>query len=173
MGSKTVLYISYDGMTDNLGQSQVIPYLSGLSKHGYDITILSFEKKLNYAENKEKIAKLLSDNAIAWNPISYTAKPPVLSTVWDIWKMHKAAKKVCISKNVQIVHCRSYISALVGLKLKEDLGIKFVFDMRGFWADERVEGKIWNLKNPAFKLIYNYFKRQEINFLKTSVNRLI
>ena len=168
MGSKTVLYISYDGMTDNLGQSQVIPYLSGLSKHGYDITILSFEKKLNYAENKGKIAKLLYDNAITWNPISYTAKPPVLSTVWDIWKMYKAAQKVCISKNVQIVHCRSYISALIGLQLNKSLGTKFIFDMRGFWADERVEGKIWNLKNPAFKVIYKYFKRQEIKFLNKS-----
>ena len=27
-----ILYISYDGMTDPLGQSQVIPYLVGLVK---------------------------------------------------------------------------------------------------------------------------------------------
>ncbi len=30
-----ILYISYDGMTDPLGQSQVLPYLKGLAKKGY------------------------------------------------------------------------------------------------------------------------------------------
>jgi len=168
MADKSVLYISYDGMTDNLGQSQVIPYLAGLSKHGYSITILSFEKKQNYAENKEKISTLLSSNSITWNPLPYTPKPPVLSTLWDIRMMYKTAKKICLEKNIKIIHCRSYISAIVGLKLKEKIGTKFIFDMRGFFADERVEGKIWNLKNPAFKLIYKYFKKQEIKFLNHS-----
>ncbi len=34
MEETKVLYLSYDGMTDPLGQSQVIPYLVGLSKRG-------------------------------------------------------------------------------------------------------------------------------------------
>jgi len=38
-----ILYVSYDGMTDSLGQSQVIPYLTEISKNGYDIHILSAE----------------------------------------------------------------------------------------------------------------------------------
>jgi len=54
-----VLYISYDGMTDPLGQSQVIPYLAGLSKRNYSFTLISCEKKENYTANKEKIAQLL------------------------------------------------------------------------------------------------------------------
>ena len=41
---KSVLYLSYDGMTDPLGQSQVIPYLSHISEN-FKITIISFEKK--------------------------------------------------------------------------------------------------------------------------------
>ena len=39
-----VLFISYDGMTDPLGGSQVIPYLRGLAAHGHSITIVSAEK---------------------------------------------------------------------------------------------------------------------------------
>jgi len=35
----TVLYLSYDGMTDPLGGSQVLPYLVGLSKLGHRITL--------------------------------------------------------------------------------------------------------------------------------------
>ena len=44
-----VLYLSYDGMTDPLGQAQVIPYLQELSsKHGHTYTLISFEKKERY-----------------------------------------------------------------------------------------------------------------------------
>ena len=49
---KKILFLSYDGMTDPLGQSQVIPYLEGLSKSGYGITILSFEKKERFKKMK-------------------------------------------------------------------------------------------------------------------------
>ena len=41
---KNILFISYDGMTDPLGQSQVIPYLQGLSKKGFQFYLLSCEK---------------------------------------------------------------------------------------------------------------------------------
>jgi glycosyltransferase involved in cell wall biosynthesis len=53
---------------------------------------------------------------------------------------------------------------MAGLQMKRQLGIKFIFDMRGFWADERVEGNIWNLSNPIFKTVYNFFKRKEQQF---------
>jgi len=38
--------------------------------------------------------------------------------------------------------------------------------MRGFWADERVDGKIWDLKNPFYNLIYKFFKHKERQFLE-------
>ena len=53
---------------------------------------------------------------------------------------------------------------LVGVFLKKKYAIKLLFDMRGFWADERVDGNIWNLKNPLFKWVYTYFKQKEIQF---------
>ncbi len=37
--------------------------------------------------------------------------------------------------------------------------------MRGFWADERVDGKLWNIKKIYFKWIYDYFKAKEKEFL--------
>jgi glycosyltransferase involved in cell wall biosynthesis len=65
-----------------------------------------------------------------------------------------------------MVHCRGYISALVGLKLKRRFGTAFLFDMRGLWADEKVDAGSWNLKNPVFKMVYNYFKKKEKQFLE-------
>ena len=39
-----VLYISYDGLLDPLGQSQVVPYVRELARRGVALTVISFEK---------------------------------------------------------------------------------------------------------------------------------
>jgi glycosyltransferase involved in cell wall biosynthesis len=165
---KNVLYISYDGMTDPLGQSQVIPYLVGLSKHGYNITILSAEKPERYSQNKEIIKGLLNESKIGWYPVMYTKKPPVISTVIDVFKLRSAVKNLIRTNKYNIVHCRSYISPLAGNIIVKRQKAKFIFDMRGFWADERVDGNIWNLKNPVFKFVYKYFKNKEKEYFQDS-----
>ena len=162
---KKVLYISYDGVTDPLGQSQVIPYLIGLSKKGYLFHLISCEKKRNFITEKENTIKILKENNISWHPIFYTKYPPVLSTIWDILKIKSKAIALHKRERFQIVHCRSYITSLVGLWMKKKYGTKFIFDMRGFWADERVDGGIWKLKHPVYKSIYRYFKKKEKEFL--------
>ena len=40
--------------------------------------------------------------------------------------------------------------------------------MRGFYPDERVDGKIWNLNNYFYHLIYSFFKKKEKQFLQSS-----
>jgi len=162
--NRSVLYLSYDGITDPLGQSQILPYLKGLSKKGYSFFLIGFEKQDAYKKQKEVIENEIKGFGIQWIPKRYHKSPPVLSTLYDIWIMKKTAKKVVSEENIKIVHCRSYITMLVGLYLKRKSKVKLLFDMRGFWADERVDGKIWNLKNPLFKWIYTYFKKKEIQF---------
>ena len=165
-----VLYVSYDGMTDNLGQSQVIPYLQGLSQRGFAIHILSCEKPSQFEKRKKHISNLLEKSEIVWHPIEYTAKPAVFSTLYDLRKLQNTASSIICNKenNIQILHCRSYISAHVGTYCKKHFNIPWIFDMRGFWADERVEGGIWSLKNPLYKMVYNYFKSVEKKFISSS-----
>jgi glycosyltransferase involved in cell wall biosynthesis len=163
---KKILYISYDGMTDSLGQSQVLPYLTGLSSYGFQFHLISFEKPNRFALHREHIQALCDAAGITWHPKRYTKKPPLFSTIWDVQRMRRLANELHAEHHFQFVHCRSYIPALVGLGMKKKLGIKFLFDMRGFWADERIDGRIWNIKNPLFNSIYSYFKRKEITFFK-------
>jgi Glycosyltransferase Family 4/Glycosyl transferases group 1 len=151
-----VLYISYDGMTDPLGQSQVIPYLIGLRKKGHDISIISCEKKNKFEKQQP----------FNWHPVPYSTLPSFLSKQLNLLRIKQKAFELCKKNTPNIVHCRSYMAALIGLQLKNKYKIKFIFDMRGFWADERIDGEIWNLKNPIHKQFYNYFKKKEIEFLK-------
>ncbi|MFZ1306995.1 MAG: hypothetical protein WAR80_14220, partial [Ferruginibacter sp.] len=101
---KKVLFISYDGMTDPLGQSQVIPYLQGLGKAGYKIFLISCEKEQVYHQHKNYIQDLLDKSNISWIPLNYTKNPPVISTLLDIAKMRRAAKKLHKAEGIDMVH---------------------------------------------------------------------
>lgn len=163
-----ILYLSYDGMTDPLGQSQVIPYLIGLSKKGYSFTLVSFEKQERFLKNREHVEQKLREYNIQWVPLHYHKKPPILSTLFDLYRLKKIACQLHQQHSFQIIHCRSYIAALVGIQMKKKFGVKFLFDMRGFWADERVEGGIWPAKHPLYKIIFRYFKKRETALLNAA-----
>jgi len=162
--NNSILYISYDGLTDQLGQSQILPYIIGLSEVGYIFTIISAEKSEIYDRERKIISKICKENNIDWRPIRYTKKPPILSTIKDIKKIQKLAFKIHKQKQFYAVHCRSYIPAIIGLKMQQKYGVKFIFDMRGFWADERIDGKIWDLNKHHYRLDYKYFKKKETQF---------
>ena len=162
---KRVLYISYDGLTDPLGQSQILPYLLHLAKESYQFTILSFEKKDRYQKEASIVQEIVSASHIEWVPLFFTAKPPVLSKIYDRYQMKKTAIALQQQNNFDLVHCRSYVAAEIGLLLKDKFGVKMLFDMRGFWADEKVDNGQWNLQNPLYKRIYKFYKKKERAFL--------
>jgi glycosyltransferase involved in cell wall biosynthesis len=175
-----ILYLTYDGLSDPLGQSQILPYLERLVEKGHGITVISFEKAESGNQKDEignqKGEKQKSNGGrLKVVPLRYHKSPPVLSTIYDIYVLKSAVKKELKNaagpaggQHFDIIHCRSYITSLVGLWAKRKYGAKFIFDMRGFWADERVEGGLWNLKNPVFKWIYQFFKKKEKQFLLDS-----
>lgn len=164
--AKKILYISYDGMTDPLGQSQVLPYLAGLTQLGCEFTILSFEKKDRFETEKNIIQDLAAQAGIRWIPLTFTSNPPFVSKLYDKLRMRRTAVQLHKKYGFDIIHCRSYISAETGLYLKQHYQIPFLFDMRGFWPDERVDNLQWPQHNPLFRYLYNLYKRKEIIFLR-------
>lgn len=159
-----VLYVSYDGMTEPLGQSQVIPYLKGLAARGHRITTLSCEKPHNLEMNGELVAQLLGESGIRWKHIPYRNSPPLVSTIFGIQYLKRKARGLFAEGRFEIVHCRSYLAAFVGLWAKRKYGSKFLFDIRGFWPDERLDSGAWSLRHPLYRQVYNFFKRKEVEF---------
>ena len=152
-------------MCDQLGASQVLPYLFGLAQRGHEISLISFEKPERTAGERAAVAEACAAAGIRWHPLPYHKRPPVLSSMYDVRRMARAAERLDAEQHFDLLHCRSYLPALVGLRLKRRRGVPFLFDMRGFWADERVDGLIWNLTNPALRAVYRYFKHNEAEFL--------
>ena len=152
-------------MTDPLGQGQVINYLIGLRKYGYDFDILSCEKPDKFAKLENYIRNLLQEHGIGWYPIPFHSFPPILSKVYDRTSLWRKAKKLQKNNNYDLVHCRSYVAAEIGLRLKRTFGTKFLFDMRGFWADEKADGGSWNRKKWFWEQIYQFYKKKEKEFI--------
>lgn len=163
-GKKRVLYITYDGILEPLGRSQVVPYARGLAKDMEDYAILSFEKSsdLRDAALREEMSALLEKEKIRWVPLAYHKRPPVLSTLYDIAAGSFCAYRMIKRRGCALIHVRSYVPAMIALILRKMTGIEFIFDMRGFWADERVEAGIW--KEGGW--LYRAAKRCEKVFLR-------
>ena len=165
---KKILYLTVDGLSDPLGQSQVLPYLLKLSELGHNITIVSLEKPEKYKISKDHLQRLTQSSGILWFPLEYKMGIPVLSQYSNVVKLRKMAMKLMRSSKYDWIHARSYLASLVAIKIKSKFQCRFLFDMRGFWADERVEGGIWKKSNFIHRLLYTYFKRKETELIENA-----
>src|SRR5436190_22933064 len=109
-----VLYVSYDGAAEPLGQSQVVAYLELLSDVA-DITLISFEKALDATD---EVGPRLRAAGIKWIPLRYHGWPPVLSTARDVIVGTRAIDREARRRPPDIVHVRSYVPALMACRAK-------------------------------------------------------
>ena len=157
-----VLYLSYDGMLEPLGQSQVIQYLLRLAP-AHSIALISFEKPHDLADaaRMAETRRGLAEAGIEWHPMRYHRRFSLASTLYDVVRGFTAAARIVRRRHVQVVHARSYVMGLLGLMLKAATGTRLLFDMRGFWPDERVDGG----SLQAQSLLYRLLKRLEKQLL--------
>ena len=147
-----ILYISYDGILEPLGQSQVLSYLEKLSLKN-KIYLLSFEKKrdLNNLTLYNTILKRIKKSNICWYKLKYHKYPLFFSTLYDFFIGFLFCTKITYTRKISLIHARSYVPALLATIIKIIFKTKFIFDMRGFWIDERVDSGIWKKNSFLFK----------------------
>ena len=158
----SILYISYDGLLEPLGQSQVFQYLRNLSA-SHEIVLVTFEKHSDW-NNLDLRKRLLEETKrakIRWVPLTYHSKPPILSTFFDLAVGSIVCSYLLLRYQTAIIHVRGYPPAVIGLGLKLVFRKRFIFDMRGFWADEKVDFQVWSRNN----VIYSIAKWFESKFL--------
>jgi glycosyltransferase involved in cell wall biosynthesis len=160
---KRVLFISYNGMLDPLGQTQVLPYLKQLADLGVEFTLLSFERAAAYTpEGRERCRALhaeLKQHGIDWHWLRYHKWPSLPATAYDVFAGTMAARRLVRSKQIDLVHARSHIPATIALRLKRQLGMKMIFDVRGLLADEYVDAGHWRRDSLAYRITKNAERR--------------
>lgn len=140
-----VLYITYDGLQDPLGQSQIIPCLRELHHTGVEYSIISFEKSFPDSSFKQRILSFSKE----WKQLSFYKRKNTLAVLFSLFQCFFFGCVLILKSKIQVIHCRSYVSSFIGLLLKSIFRKKFIFDARGFWVDERVE--IGNLRENSLE----------------------
>jgi glycosyltransferase involved in cell wall biosynthesis len=159
---RRALFISYNGMLDPLGQSQVIPYLRELSRReGVRFTLLSFERAPAFepagAEACESLRQQLAQDEIEWHWLRYHQTPSLPATAYDVFAGVRLARELVRRNRVEVVHARGHIPATVALSLKKKFGVKLIFDVRGLMAEEYADAGHW--REGSFR--YRLTKRME------------
>jgi len=160
MTRKGVLYISYDGILEPLGQSQVLSYLEHLAV-GRRVHLISFEKPKDTCNSDLMLlmTRRIAKAGIIWHRLVYHKNPSAIATAYDILVGTFVGCWLSLRFGLGIVHARSYVAAVMALYIKRLCDVRFIFDMRGFWADERLEGGIWHPDGFLYRSA-KYFERR-------------
>ena len=153
---RRALFISYNGMLEPLGQTQVIPYLSELAKRGVVVTLLSFEKPKAFvpegAEKCEQLQQKLSARGIEWHWLPYHQSPSLPATVYDVLAGRRYARRLVEKNKIELVHARGHIPATIALSLKKRAGVRMIFDLRGLMAEEYVDAEHWRKGSLPYRV---------------------
>lgn len=160
--SSRILYISYDGVLEPLGESQVIGYLEQLAQ-GWSITLLSFEKPRDLADAVRRRAMMerLKAAGIRWIPKRYHHRPYVPAKLFDVMVAVLAGLRWSFdpASGGRLIHARGYIPSLMALAIAAVRPARFLFDMRGFWADERVDAGQWSRQGRTYRAVKRWERR--------------
>lgn len=161
-----ILYITYDGLLDPLGQSQVAAYIMKLSKVGARYIVLTFEKKSRLLDknNVIEVENELKSHGIIWHRLRYHKSPSVPATCFDIANGVIQGAYIIKRYGIKIIHARGFVASSIAFILQRTLRIKFIFDMRGLWPDEKVDARA--MKKGGF--VYKVNKAMERLFFKFS-----
>ncbi|MFD2190052.1 glycosyltransferase [Pistricoccus aurantiacus] len=162
----SVLFITYDGLLDPLGASQILPYLYSIAEHPRHLHIISFEKTNRFKSGADTLRYALQEKGIGWSPLSFTSRMGKLGKVWDLLRMYATALALQLRYKFGIIHCRSYQAMQVGCFLKRFTRVKTIFDTRGLWVDDRIDRNIWPQDKLLYRLLYKYYKRVERKLIK-------
>ncbi len=154
-----ILFVSYDGILGGPGRSQTVPYLRGYRAGGWRVRLLSFEKPELLAREgaEEEAAGELRAAGIPW-----TLLPWRRNMFLDLAAGLRAVGRLVEEERPAVLHARSYVPALLCDLAGRRHGARLLFDMRGFWPDERVDGGLWSRGNP----LYGMWKRLEKRLLR-------
>ena len=160
-----VLYISYDGMLEPLGASQVVSYLERLAETSA-ITLLSYEKPRDLRDRARlrRMAHRLQTAGIQWIRLRYHKRPSLAATAYDILRGLQVGLVACHQRHIRLVHARGYVPSVIAVCLKRLCRVVFLFDMRGFWPEEKVEAGHWRRRSLAYRLA----RRGERRFFETA-----
>lgn len=132
-------------MSDGVGASQVLPYVEGLARRGMRVTLHSLEKD----SPAPGTALRLQAAGVEWRPHPFGAAGAAAG-------LARMVRAVPWLRGAELVHARSDIAAGSALLAGCD---RWVWDMRGFWVEERIENGILRPGSAQHRLMRQVERR--------------
>jgi glycosyltransferase involved in cell wall biosynthesis len=151
-----IVYLTYDGLRQALGSSQILPYLRGLRDLGISSAVISLERGTPGSIN-------MSEPGIRAIELPYRTGG-MRAHIANFRGMLGELRNILETEKPDFVVARSYLPAAVALRAKKSHGVPYIFDMRGCWVDERAMGN-GSFNNP---LAYKFGKGFERSLLRNA-----
>jgi glycosyltransferase involved in cell wall biosynthesis len=145
-----VLYITFDGLLEPLGESQVVRLVERLSK--IDIarfTVVSLEKEADLQDvaRVDALHARLEQSNIVWRYAKY--RHGVRGNADNMTRVTEIVGDVVRRDRPSLIHARSYQAGLIAMGMRGVSKVPYLFDFRGYWVDERIEANRWFKNEPS------------------------
>jgi glycosyltransferase involved in cell wall biosynthesis len=147
-------------MTEPLGQSQVLPYVEGLARAGYDMDIVAFEPVAATGEEIGAVEERLRAAGVGY---SWSRRSGSHALAVKFAEATRALTRVlarAMARRPRIVHARSYLpSAVARAAAALSPGTRFLFDVRGLLGEEYVDAGHWSAESFRYRLLKRFERR--------------
>jgi glycosyltransferase involved in cell wall biosynthesis len=162
-----ILYLCYYGLREPLVQTQVLPYLRELGRAGAEVELLTFEPDRRRAwprPQRDAWRDRLRAEGIGWWSLAYHKRPSLPATLYDVAAGAAVALRLVRRLGIDALHARNHVACLMGALVKRLTGVRLVFDIRGFMAEEYVDAGTW----PAGGHLFHLTKAVERHLMETA-----
>ena len=102
---------------------------------------------------------MIQKKGIKWIKHKYHHKPQVPSTIYDLIVLTKTMLIQRLFYGANIIHLRGYPLGIPLVFLNWLFNYKVIFDIRGFWVDEKVDRDGWSKSSIKYKFLKFIEKR--------------
>lgn len=165
-----MLFVTNESLDSGLIESQILEYLTAISKTITDLNLLSVEPGLGKNKIHRKKQELLKKEGVRWFPCY---PPSACGWIKRYLLFGCHVYQIQRERHHSVIHARSFLPALIS-KIVQILlwrqKIYLIFDTRGFWCLERMENEKSFLKRLFYKMLrplenWLYHSCQHVIFL--------
>lgn len=167
---RAVVFITYNGVLDPLGTTQMLPYLERLNRD-WPIHIVSFERRDKTADARglQAMEHRLRSQRIGWVRLRYHQKPSLPATTYDMITGVLAVRRIMARERVGLLHARGYVPMEIAANATATRSTPTLFDIRGLQAEEYVDAGSWKEGELKWRLA----KRSERRFFRRAAGAVV
>lgn len=154
-----VLYVSQTGMTEPLGQSQVVAYVERLAALGISYEVVSMEPAGTSPEAVRLVRARLDRAGIVYHPLERRKSQRLARKVAESAWLGAVTLARAGRFRPHIVHARAHFPAAISDVVARATSAAFLFDCRGLLGDQYVDVGHWTEQRIEYRLLKAWERR--------------